>query len=217
MIVVFVAPPGSGKGTQAQSLRDQYNCNILDTGYLLRAEANKESVLGQKIKSLMTKGELVDDSIVAEIVCNNLNQYNNSVNIIDGFPRTVGQAKIFQDFLNKKNISIDYLIELVVDFDVLKDRLINRLNCYCGRIYNLLSNPPKSANKCDSCGNKLFQRNDDADVNAITKRYDLYKQKTFLVIEMYKKLKAKHIVVDGNNDSSVITDYIVNKLGINIE
>ncbi len=159
MIVAFIGKPGSGKDTISRELSRRKGYPLVVTGDLLREEAKKDSELGKYIRERINRGEIVDDSIVAEIVARELEKYRDKkVVLLNGYPRTPNQIKE----LEKRGFKIDLAIELDVPDDIVVERLCLRRMCpKCGRIYNLKYNPPKEDELCDCCKVKLVQREDD--------------------------------------------------------
>jgi len=157
--LIFLGAPGSGKGTQASRLVDEFNFNHLSTGDLLRAEVNSCSDLGNKVKSIMESGQLVSDSIVLELLKSRCDLKNNNY-LFDGFPRNIDQAKALDDVVLKDAKSKAIYFKL--DLGILTQRLINRRTCSkCGSIYNLSFKKPTIEEKCDTCSGDLLQRKDD--------------------------------------------------------
>ncbi|EJF77101.1 Adenylate kinase [Candidatus Bartonella washoeensis] len=128
MRVVLLGPPGAGKGTQAKMLTEEYHIPHLSTGDMLREVISRETEIGKKAKSIMSSGALVSDSIVNQIVSDRIDE-NDCANgfVLDGYPRTVGQAEALQQALQSKNMCLDAVIELVVDEDVLIERMKKRV------------------------------------------------------------------------------------------
>ncbi len=206
--IVFIGPPGSGKGTQAAILNENHGFNHVSTGNLLRAEIKKDNALGSKIKEVMSSGKLVSDELVAELLKENIDlsckQY-----IFDGFPRNVNQAEVFQDEIMDKS---DYLALLFdVDTEKLVERIINRRVSKDGtQIYNLITKPPKVAGICDVTGETLVQRKDDTE-EVVRHRMDVYLKETAPLVEFYKSKKIlKSVNADLNIDQ--VTEQIMNCL-----
>ncbi|MCL4478871.1 MAG: adenylate kinase [Deltaproteobacteria bacterium] len=185
--LLFVGPPGSGKGTQASILGKNYNIPQIATGDMLREEVNKGTELGSQAKGYMDRGELVPDQIVINMLENRLKQQDTKEGfILDGFPRTVGQAKSLSDKFEALGIDKFSVIEFKVDEENLVKRLSSRRVCSnCGAIYNLLAKPPVQPGICDKCGGKLYQRNDDKE-STIRERFKVYNEKTAPLIDYYK-------------------------------
>jgi adenylate kinase len=180
--VILLGAPGAGKGTQADAIEDKYGYKQISTGDLIRAEVSAKTEIGLKVKTIMEKGELVSDDIVIELLKNRLKQ-DDIVGgyIMDGFPRNRHQA----EELSRMEADREVVIYLEVNEDVVIQRLLSRLTCsVCGAIFNLLSDTPKQAGKCDECGGTLIQRADDNE-ETIRNRIRVYKEQTQPVIEYY--------------------------------
>jgi adenylate kinase len=169
--IVLFGPPGAGKGTQAVKLVETYNLVHLSTGDILRAEMKKNSPLGQKVQSLIAKGELVPDEIVIELIRENLNNNKDAAGFIfDGFPRTVEQAKSLDEMLHNELLDIALMTTLEVEEEELISRILLR--------------------------GKSSERADDSDTNIIKNRIKVYKEQTTPVADYYQK-QGKHVSVDN--------------------
>lgn len=159
MRIILLGPPGSGKGTQAQFLCDKLHIPKISTGDILRAEIERGTSIGQKVKKILESGQLVDDKIVIEIIKNRLSQKDCEGGFLfDGFPRTVPQAEA----LEEANLTIDRVIYFDVPDEVIITRLSGRrIHLASGRVYHLQYNPPKVPDCDDVTGEPLIQRNDD--------------------------------------------------------
>jgi adenylate kinase len=180
--VILLGAPGAGKGTQADAIEDKYGYKQISTGDLIRAEVSAQTKIGLTVKSIMEKGELVSDDIVIELLKNRLKQ-DDIVGgyIMDGFPRNQHQA----EELSRIKAVREVVIYLEVNEEVVIQRLLSRLTCSgCGAIYNILSDTPKQAGKCDECGGALIQRADDNE-ETIRNRIRVYKEQTQPVIDYY--------------------------------
>ena len=190
---IFLGAPGSGKGTQAKNLVMDLNFNHVSTGDLLRAEVEKATDLGKRVSDIMSRGALVSDEIVLELLKNNCD-LSNGAYIFDGFPRTIDQAKaldevVLKDFPSKA-------IYFDISLDVLKERLVNRRTCGdCGAIYNLVYKSPKTDGKCDLCDGPLVHRKDDTE-EAVGNRLNVFKETIDPILEYYEQ-KQRLIRVDA--------------------
>jgi adenylate kinase len=162
--LIFLGAPGAGKGTAATGLLEKERLVHISTGDILRAEIKNGTQLGKDAAGLMAKGKLVPDDIVAGMVKARLGQKDcDSGFILDGFPRTINQAKLLEDALNELGKTIDAVIYFDVTDEILLQRLTARISCKkCGKIYNRLFLPPVKENICDDCDIELFQRPDDS-------------------------------------------------------
>lgn len=196
--LVFLGPPGAGKGTIAQRLSESYDLLQISTGDLLREEASKGTELGNRVKAIMEKGDYVDDSTVAELVQNKLRELGNSKGfILDGFPRTQNQAKMLQEILSKLELKLDSAFDIEASDETIVERLSGRRSCsQCGKIYHVKNIPPKQEGKCDDCEGKLSQREDDKPA-VVRMRLETYRKKTEPLTKHYEE-KNLLKVIDAN-------------------
>ena len=194
MRIVFMGPPGSGKGTQAQILAQKLKIPQISSGDLLREAVAHTTEIGKKAKTYMEKGELVPDSIVIELVEERIQNENEY--ILDGFPRNLNQAEQLDTVLSRLELPLNCVVYIDVPLDRLIERLSGRLTCRkCNAIYHKLYNPPTREGVCDVCGGELYQRSDDTE-SAITQRFETYTQQTEPLIKYYKE-KGILTVIDG--------------------
>ncbi|AAB90565.1 adenylate kinase [Archaeoglobus fulgidus] len=200
MNLIFLGPPGAGKGTQAKRVSEKYGIPQISTGDMLREAVAKGTELGKKAKEYMDKGELVPDEVVIGIVKERLQQPDCEKGfILDGFPRTLAQAEALDEMLKELNKKIDAVINVVVPEEEVVKRITYRRTCRnCGAVYHLIYAPPKEDNKCDKCGGELYQRDDDKE-ETVRERYRVYKQNTEPLIDYYRK-KGILYDVDGTKD-----------------
>ena len=186
MNIILMGAPGAGKGTQAKKLSAKYNLVHVSTGDMFREASQSGSDLGKKLQEYMTAGKLVPDQLVIEIVEQRLLK-PDCVNgfLLDGFPRTLAQAKALDAVLNKNTKKIDKVIALIVDEEEVVKRLSSRRVCVaCGATYNTSGNMPKVADVCDACSGKVIQRADD-NAGTIRNRLKVYNEQTTPLIEYY--------------------------------
>ena len=209
MRVVFLGPPGSGKGTQAQILAQKLGIPQVSTGDLLREAVSDNTPTGRKAKVYMDKGELVPDSIVIDLVRERIKDEHQF--ILDGFPRNVQQTERLDELLSQMQLPLNSVMNIEVPLPKLVERLSGRLTCsQCNAIFHVQYNPPKKEGICDVCGGQLYQRSDDTEA-AITQRFETYKKQTEPVITHYKE-KGTLINVDGTRTIEEISRDIEEKM-----
>lgn len=189
MKLIFLGPPGAGKGTQSEKICKDYGVVQLSTGDILRANRKQGTELGQKAQKYMDAGELVPDNLIIDMIKQELQKPELEKGyILDGFPRTVAQAEALDILLNEMNEKLDTVLVLEVPNEELIKRLTARRVCKkCGKSYHLIFNPPKVEGKCDEpCGGELYQRDDDKE-GPIMNRLKVYEQQTFPLIDYYSK------------------------------
>lgn len=190
MIIVMLGAPGSGKGTIAKLLAEVLDIEHISTGDLFRETIKSRSDIGQELEKYMSKGMLVPDDIVIEILEERLSKQaaENGV-VLDGFPRTKLQAKYLKSMLEKRGKKVDLAMQLNIPDEDLIYRTVKRRICSnkeCGEIYNLEFSKPKQDGICDKCGSKLYQRADDNE-ETIRKRIQTYHTRTEDIIKYYKQ------------------------------
>lgn len=183
MKAVLLGPPGAGKGTFAKHFSQKYCIPHISTGDMFRFEIDKGSELGLKVREYIERGLLVPDEITIEVVKRRLSQADVARGfILDGFPRTIGQAKALEGI-----VRIDVAIYIYLPVEIAVERLSSRIVCpKCGAIYNLIYNPPKNDLKCDRDGEALVRRRDD-EPDVVRERYRVYYQTFSPVIEFYRE------------------------------
>ncbi|MDT8389575.1 MAG: adenylate kinase [Lentisphaeria bacterium] len=187
--LVFLGPPGAGKGTFAGMLGNDFQLVHISTGDILRAEMKAGSPLGEQAKRYVESGGLVPDEIIADVVDVRLRADDVRTNgfILDGFPRTVRQAELLDDVLARHHWKLDAAVLFDTRRDLLLSRLTARRLCRgCGRMFNVLYGPPKKETVCDDCGEALYQRADDSKETALG-RLDVYDQQTAPLIDFYER------------------------------
>jgi len=189
MKLVLLGPPGAGKGTQAGKLAEKFNIPAISTGHIIRKAIADKTPTGKEAKTFISRGELVPDNMVVEIVKERLKEKDCANGyILDGFPRTVSQAEIMEQL----PIPIDLVVEIHVDDDIIVKRLSGRRECKtCGTTYHIHDNPPQKDGVCDKCNGPLIRRDDDVP-DIIRKRIRVYNEQTEPLKAFYK---AKGLLV----------------------
>ena len=211
MRLVLLAPPGAGKGTQAELIEQKFRVAHISTGDLLREAVKKGTILGLKAKKYMDKGELVPDEVVIGIIKDKIKELNDF--ILDGFPRTLEQAKILDRILDEEGKKLDTVIEIQAPDERLVERAVGRLSCKCGEVYHEIYNPPRTEGICDRCGGKLYKREDDT-AETMYSRIKTYKMKTIPLIKYYFQ-KGILRTVNGDQDIEKVfweIEKILNKI-----
>jgi adenylate kinase len=187
MDVILLGPPGSGKGTQAQKMAEQYHIPQISTGDILRGAVKEQTPLGVEAKGYMDQGRLVPDEVVVGIVRDRVKAPDCTGGfILDGFPRTLPQAEALDATLQTMKRSIDHVVSIEVGTEELIKRLTGRRTCRtCGAMYHLMFNPPTKEGICDTCGGELYQRDDDQEAT-IRARLQVYEEQTAPLIEYYR-------------------------------
>uniref|UniRef100_A0A832GMX5 Adenylate kinase n=1 Tax=Caldimicrobium thiodismutans TaxID=1653476 RepID=A0A832GMX5_9BACT len=212
MNIVFLGPPGAGKGTQAKILIEKYGIPQISTGDMLREHRAKGTELGKRAQEYMDKGQLVPDEIILDMVKERLAQPDCAKGfILDGFPRTVAQAEALDKILSEMNKKLDYALALVVPDELLVERLTGRRTCKnCGMMFHVKYKPPKVEGKCDVCGGELYQRPDDNE-ETVRNRLKVYHESTAPLIDYYKK-KGILKEIDGSKSIEEITAQLISIL-----
>jgi adenylate kinase len=192
MKLIFLGPPGAGKGTISDLAVDKLGLPHISTGDLFRAAVKNGTPLGLKVKDIMASGGLVPDELTIELVKERLSQKDAAKGwILDGFPRTIPQAEALE-----KIASVDSVVNFDVADAIVVDRLSGRRMCKtCGKIYHVKNMPPKKEGVCDVDGGELYIRDDDK-AAAIQVRLDTYRKQTAPLIDWYGK-KGKLLTIDG--------------------
>ena len=204
MNIIFIAPPAAGKGTLSEKLVSNFGYKHLSTGDLLRAEIKKENDLGKKIEEIISRGELVSDEIITELLTNELKSIDGKF-ILDGYPRNIAQAETLNGIFNELNIENYVTIYLELDEELAMKRALGRVICGgCGASYNTYFENfmPKSEGICDKCGSELKHRSDDTE-ETFKKRFSTYVEVTSPVLDYYKELNKLN-VINANNGSDEV-------------
>ena len=195
--LVFLGPPGAGKGTQAKRLANDLGLVHISTGDILREAVKNQTPLGKKAKEYMDRGELVPDDLIIALI-EEVMPPEGGV-IFDGFPRTIAQAEALDRMLSRKGLKLDAVVLFDVPDEVVVERLSGRRVCpSCGAVYHIKFNPPKEDEICDRCGAKLIQREDDRE-EVVRNRLEVYRKQTAPLIEYYEG-KGILIRLDASKD-----------------
>lgn len=188
--VILLGPPGAGKGTQAELLTEKFKLPHISTGDIFRAAVKTGTPLGKKAQEYLDQGELVPDDIVVGIVDDRLQQPDCQAGfLLDGFPRTIPQAKSLERILAAANRKITAVVNIEVKFEVLITRLTGRRVCRnCGAVYHQINKPEQTSGVCDRCAGQVYQREDDSE-ETVKKRLEVYQLQTEPLIAFYQQRK----------------------------
>ena len=188
MNILIMGGPGAGKGTMSAKIVEKYQVNHISTGNIFRSEIKNETELGLQAKSYTEKGLLVPDEVTNPMVKSFLEKLDNKNGyLLDGYPRTLDQAKAFDELTVDSDLAVEKVIALDLDFEVLKDRITGRRICKnCEEIYHIKNHPSKVERVCDKCGGELYQRKDDT-VESLQVRLGEYSKSTEPVLAYYEE------------------------------
>ncbi|GAA0697502.1 adenylate kinase [Paraclostridium ghonii] len=213
MRIILLGPPGAGKGTQAAGIVEKYNIPHISTGDIFRKNIKEGTELGKKAKGYIDQGLLVPDELTVGLVTDRIAQSDCEKGfMLDGFPRNVAQAQHLDEYLKEVGISLDKVINIEVDKDILVGRAVGRRICKsCGATYHVEFNPPKVDGVCDVCGGELYQRADDNE-ETVSKRIQVYLDETKPLVNYYSQ---EGIIANINGQQSIDTVFtdIVEALG----
>lgn len=200
MRLIFLGPPGSGKGTQAKFLRDRLQLLHISTGDILRDAVARGTPLGKQAEPYMRSGQFAPDSLVNDLIYECFNREDRPERfIMDGYPRTQAQAVAFDAVLRQQFLDLTAVIQLLVDDEEIVHRLSGRLTCpKCKATYHLRDKPPRRPGLCDECGTALVQREDDKE-DTVRRRLALYHQSTAELVPYYRVRGLLHEVI-GRGD-----------------
>ncbi len=212
MKIILLGPPGAGKGTQANLIKEKFNIPQISTGDMLRAAVSAGTTLGLEAKKVMDAGGLVSDDLILGLVKERVNEDDCSNGyLLDGFPRTIAQA----DGMVNLGIDVEYVVEIKVEDSAIISRMSGRrAHLASGRTYHVVFNPPKVEGKDDVTGEDIVQRDDDKE-DTVKKRLDVYHEQTSPLVKYYTDLsnqngsKTKYVSVNGmNNVNDVLKDIL---------
>ena len=212
MRIILLGPPGAGKGTQAQFIKERMGIPQISTGDMLRAAVSSGSELGERVKAVMESGALVSDEIIIDLVKDRITQADCEPGFLfDGFPRTIPQAQAMQD----AGVEIDAVVEIQVDDNELVQRITGRrVHPGSGRVYHVTYNPPKVADQNDETGEPLIQREDDTE-DTVRERLSVYHEQTAPLIEFYADQAGdnlRYVRIDGQGSVESIQASIADGL-----
>ena len=221
MVIIMLGAPASGKGSVAEILSKEFDIPALSSGDIFRKYISNGSEIGKKANEYITKGELVPDDLTVELIASRLNE-NDVKNglILDGFPRTVNQAKVLDEMLSKEGKKIDIVVSLETPEEEILERITTRRICSnsdCKAIYNTVLNPTKVEGICDKCGSPVYQRDDDK-LEKAKNRLEVYYKQTAPVADYYKQTGAlfpsvlsKSVNRMKNEVATDVINYLKNK------
>lgn len=204
MRLVFLGPPGAGKGTQAVRLAEAEGIAHVSTGDMFRQAVRDGTPLGLEVKRYLDQGGLVPDAVTVALVRERLERPDCRRGfLLDGFPRTVAQAEALDRMLAELGMPLDCVLELEVPEEELVRRLSGRRVCSgCGANYNIYSHPPAVEGRCDRCGGALVQRSDDSEAT-VRQRLQVYRAQTSPLTDYYRR-QGKLVAVDGHRDPEAV-------------
>ncbi|MEE8638285.1 MAG: adenylate kinase [Candidatus Margulisiibacteriota bacterium] len=208
MILAFLGPPGSGKGTQAKLLAEKLKIPHISLGDILREEVRRNTPMGKRIAELIHAGKLAPNELTIELTRKRIEEPDCKTGfILDGFPRSAVQAEAMDKIFGDKKLNLDKVIYFHVTEDQVVERLSDRRSCKsCGAVFHTKHKPPKVSGKCDECGGELYQRRDDEE-SAIRTRFEVYEEQTKPLIDRYQ---AAHKLVTVDASESI--EDVFNKL-----
>jgi adenylate kinase len=211
MRIVLLGAPGAGKGTQCKRIVARYGLLHLSSGDILRQQRAEGTDFGKKAQSYMDSGALVPDEIVVAMMTDAIRKAPNAGFVLDGFPRTVNQATELDKSLVSCRQSIDVVLNLNVDDQVVAERITGRRSCpLCGAVYHIKNLKPKVDEMCDNDGTKLIQRPDDS-FEVVANRLEAYREQTKAVVDYYKNNRTVHDI-DANKDADEVSALMFEKL-----
>jgi len=211
MNLVFLGPPGSGKGTQAKTLAEKLNVPHVCLGDMLTEEVRQKTKIGERIKEIMDTGNLVPDEITIGLTAKRIAECKSGF-ILDGFPRSAPQAEALDKIFAEAEIKEFKVVYFKVDLEKVVERLSGRRSCKsCGAVYHVKFKQPKVADKCDLCGGELYQRKDDLE-KAIRIRFEVYEKQSKPIIDRYEE-EGELISVKAEGEIKEVFSALLSAIG----
>ncbi len=213
MRVIFIGPPGAGKGTQAAKVVERHGVAHISTGDILRENVKRKTPLGLKAKEFMNAGRLVPDELIVAMMKDRLRESDCAGGfILDGFPRTVPQAQALDALMVELGLELDAAVLFQVDDETVVERLSGRRLCRkCGAIYHAVFHPTAAEGVCDACGGEIYQRDDDKET-VIRNRLTVYHSQTAPLIDYYRS-RGRLLEVDAAGSSDAVLVALEKRLG----
>jgi adenylate kinase len=204
--LILLGPPGAGKGTQADRLKDDFGLPYIGTGDLLRKHKEEETELGREAAGYMNNGDLVPDDLVIRMILEEIEDKGRDGFLLDGYPRSIAQADALAEALDENGRRLTAALLIDADDQTVIKRLSGRRQCSSGHLYHETFDPPKNAGYCDQCGKPLHQREDDKE-ETVKKRLATYHEKTEPLIDYYDE-RGLLRRFDGTRDANEVHDHI---------
>ncbi len=214
MILILLGPPGAGKGTQAALISQQAGVAHVATGDLFRENIRNQTELGKQAKAYVDRGELVPDQLTVRMLLDRLDRPDTQKGVLlDGFPRTVDQAKALDDALKGRDQAVDKVLYINVGEEEVIARLGGRWTCrQCGAVCHQVFSPPKTPGRCDQCGGELYQRDDDKP-ETVRNRLSVYTQQTAPLVDYYRQA-GKLLEVNGEQNAEAVGKDLLKAAGL---
>lgn len=204
-VIALFGPPGSGKGTQAERIVEEFGLIHLSPGNMLRDEIKRGTELGRAAESIMKQGKLVTDEVINPMVARRIGQELKAGRqvLLDGYPRTIPQLEYMEEHLKSIGAGVSVVFRLEIAIEALLSRLLGRLMCpKCGAIFHEVTKPPIEPDICDICGAELVKRSDDNE-QSVRQRMDAYRQQTQPILDRFEA-QGKVVLVEADRDPAAI-------------